>query len=388
MWEKERKSKNDIEKEQHERNCFNRAVELSQLRGGQTAEILSYLNGRPFEDRPKNDRPDLVNICITGRDNSNKTFVGIEHFEVNQFSTEFKRHVKSTGREIEAHMRRIYSKGHNELVEKGHVSHDSIMGILDESAIFAKEIYLRNYNTFLRTFNTVLHNHCAAAEIYRKNLHDIAESANVELAFLIEIRTATPQLFLNKAGGRVDVRNDGILPVTEDIVELLSAIDASLIDYIILFFRNADFRGNESVIAIRSGNIKKQLDAQGIETYTYASEELFANDIRYVKYAVEPVNNGEPAYRTTLTIEYEERIEPILNALEIAFHAKKHGKPFAASRSIQCFLYAVGKHIKQFKKCGECFIPVLDDSCPRDEALMSKFDEFDRLYGKIGDCNE
>lgn len=258
MREKARKSKNDIEKEQHERNCFNRAVELSQLRGGQTAEILSYLNGMPFEDRPQNDRPDLVNICIAGRDNSNKTFVGIEHFEVNQLSAEFKGHMKSTGREIEAHMQRIYSKGHNELVEKGHVSHDSIMDILDESAIFAKEIYLRNYNTFLCTFNTVLHNHCAAAEIYRKNLHDIAiaESANVELAFLIEIRTVTPQLFLNKAGGRVDIKDDGILPVTEDIVELLSSIDASLIDYIILFFRNANFRGNESIIAIRSGNIK------------------------------------------------------------------------------------------------------------------------------------
>ena len=375
MWEKERKSKNDIEKEQYERNRFNRAVELSQLRGGQTAEILSYLNGRPFEDRHKNDRPDLINVCIKGRNNSNKTLVGIEHFEVNQLSTELKRHMKSTGREIEAHMQRIYSKGHNELVENGHVSHDSIMDILNE-------IYLRNYNTFLRTFNTVLHNHYTAAEIYRKNLHDIAiaENTNVELAFLIEIRTVTPQLFLNKAGGRVDIKDDGLLPVTEDIVELLSAIDASLIDYIILFFCNADFRGNESIIAIRSGNIKKQLDAQGIETYIYASEELFAN--------VEPVNNGEPAYRTTLTVEYEEPIEPILNALESAFHAQKNGKPFAASRSIQCLLYAVGEHIQQFEKRGEVFIPVLDDSCPRDEALKSKYDEFDRLYGKIGDRNE
>lgn len=107
-----------------------------------------------------------------------------------------------------------------------------------------------------------------------------------------------------------------------------------------------------------------------------------------MKHTVEPVNNGKPAYRTTLTVEYEEQIEPILNALKIAFHAQKNGKPFAASRSIQRLLYTVGEHIQQFEKRGEFFIPVLDDSCPRDEALSSKYDEFNRLYGKIGDRNE
>ena len=116
------KSKNDFAKEQHERECFERAVNLSHLRGGRTEKILTYLNGIPYEERWKNDRPDLVNICVKGKKKPTEVIVGIEHFEVNQLSKKSGKKIKSTGRELENRLWEVYDRGHKELLEQDMVS--------------------------------------------------------------------------------------------------------------------------------------------------------------------------------------------------------------------------------------------------------------------------
>lgn len=246
---------------------------------------------------------------------------------------------------------------------------------------------MRRYDTFLHTFKAVLDSHCASAGIYRHELRKVDKNAKIELAFLIEVRTTAPQLFLNN-GSHVDIKNDGLFPMTEEIVKLLSAVDANLVDYIVLLFHNADFRRNEDVIAIRTGNIKKHLAAQRITTYAYASEDLYGDDIKFEKDTIQRVNTEKIAYQISLSGKSEERIEPLFNALKIAFYAQKNGRPFAASRIVQCMMYAVGEHIQRFEKDGDWYTPIFDVSCPKGDALKRKYDEFDRLYGRIGDKHE
>lgn len=381
------KSENDANKEKREQDCFYQAVALSHKRGGKTEEILAHLNGTPVETRDKNDRPDLTFWCQKSKHSSESVLVGIEHFEINQLSKKHKSSTKSTGREIESRLLRIYDKGHNELKKNDHVSDDNIVSLLGESVALTKEMCLRRYDTFLHTFKAVLDSHCASAGIYRHELRKVDKNAKIELAFLIEVRTTAPQLFLNN-GSHVDIKNDGLFPMTEEIVKLLSAVDANLVDYIVLLFHNADFRRNEDVIAIRTGNIKKHLAAQRITTYAYASEDLYGDDIKFEKDTIQRVNTEKIAYQISLSGKSEERIEPLFNALKIAFYAQKNGRPFAASRIVQCMMYAVGEHIQRLEKDGDWYTPIFDVSCPKGDALKRKYDEFDRLYGRIGDKHE
>jgi len=63
--------------------------------------------------------------------------------------------------------------------------------------------------------------------------------------------------------------------MTSDVVNILSSIPSDRVDYIILYFTSAAFKPNTNAIAIRTGNIKEQLNNQNVTIYKYAGIDKY-----------------------------------------------------------------------------------------------------------------
>ena len=376
------KSKNDAVKEQHERECFGQALKLSNRHGEQTKTILTYLNGTSFEGRPKNDNPDLVNICVKGKKNPTEIMVGIEHFEVNQLSKKSGDKIKSTGREFESKIWKAYGRGHEELLEKGVVSEECCRELSKQTMGLVQESFVREYSSLVQALGSAVCKHVSSADKYKENLAAISNGRSVEIAFLIEFRSAFPQFFYNDRH-HVRKKEDGLIPITTDIVEILSGIDKSKVDYIILYMTNSSFGESEDVIAIRTGDIKKHLLAQGIKIYKYASEDFFeGKSSKFLPAKVESID-GKGLYQLIFRYEGLSGMEikrELYPALRKAFYAKKKDIPFVASRSVQFALYALEKYISAFEQAGEYCQPVFTRHITP-EYMDSKQKEFEETWG-------
>lgn len=384
MIEPPEKSKNDIAKEQHECECFRQAVELSSTRGGQTQKILTYLNGAAFEGRSKNDRPDIVNICTKGKKNPIEVMVGIEHFEVNQLSKKSGKKIKSTGREIENKLWKGYDRGHEELLKKGMVSNENCLDLSENMASYIQEKSIRGYPSLVQALSEAVQKHLSSADTYRKNLSSISSGRPIELAFLIEFRSDFQQFFFND-GQLVYKRDDGLIPLTTDIVKILSSIDKNKVDYIILYMTNPLSNKRANVLAVRTGNIRNHLLTQKIKTYKYAGEDLYEGKSSNILPTEIQHIDDKGLYQ--LNFRYEELSESeikgkIFLGVRTAFYAQKRGLPFVASRSVQLTLYAIGRYIRAFEPVGEYCQPVLSKKLPYGY-VNKKYKEFEKIYGKI-----
>jgi len=191
-------------------------------RGGKTAELMTFFYGVPLESREKNDRPDLIRICRKGKRNPKDVIVGIEHFRVDQLSAKRGSCYKSRGREIEKQLWNIYEAGHEKLNRDGIVSISSATKVLNSIAELSKETIRRKYQDLLSGFDYVLAKHLKSVKEYRENVMKYSDGRPVEIAFLIEISSKFPQMFLNEKG-RTSVKNDGLMP---------SALSGPVLDFL------------------------------------------------------------------------------------------------------------------------------------------------------------
>lgn len=91
------------------------------------------------------------------------------------------------------------------------------------------------YRGFLEAFRISLEKHLRKAGEYRANIQKFAGQKKIQLAFIIEVETAFTQLFLNN-GRKTFIDETGLLPMTSDVVNILSSIPSDQVDYIILYF--------------------------------------------------------------------------------------------------------------------------------------------------------
>ena len=247
------KSRNDTKKEEAEEQCFKLALDAARRRGGGTYKIMSYLNGQNIDTRAKKDRPDLIRLCTNAK--HEEVVVGIEHFCVNQMVKRVGDRYKSVGKELRGHIDATYEKGHTELETTGEVSDDLCHKLLEESVLLAQQANTPQYRGFLEAFRISLEKHLRKAGEYRANIQKFAGQKKIQLAFIIEVETAFTQLFLNN-GRKTFIDETGLLPMTSDIVNILSSIPSDQVDYIILYFTSAAFKpdtNNRSLYVFRYG---------------------------------------------------------------------------------------------------------------------------------------
>lgn len=380
-------SNHDIKKEDAEEQCFQKAYDEAIKRGGKTAELMSFFYGVPLGSREKNDRPDLIRICKKGKRNPKDVIVGIEHFRVDQLSVKRGIRYKSTGREIENRLWNIYEAGHEELNRDAIVSTTSATNVLNSIAELSKETIRRKYQDLLDSFDYVLEKHLKSVKEYRENVMKYSDGRPVEIAFLIEISSKFPQMFLNEKGS-TSVKNDGLMPMLDNFVARLEAIDKKLVDYIILYMVNATQKEKKpEVIAVKTGNVREHLRRQGITVYKYIGEDSYdTTPVHFNDTKISPVDAEESGYNLTIgwDSKSEETIkEAVFAALGEAYRAKQKSIPFAATRIVQLALFATSGSIKRvYKEDGKTKI---DFNGKRiDQArLNERYRKFEQIYGTI-----
>lgn len=380
-------STHDIKKEDAEEQCFQKAYDEAIKRGGKTAELMTFFYGVPLESREKNDRPDLIRICRKGKRNPKDVIVGIEHFRVDQLSVKRGSCYESRGREIEKQLWNIYEAGHEELNRDGIVSIPSATKVLNSIAELSKETIRRKYQDLLSSFDYVLAKHLKSVKEYRENVMKYSDGRPVEIAFLIEISSKFPQMFLNEKG-RTSVKNDGLMPMLDNFVARLEAIDKKLVDYIILYMSNSTQKEKKSeVIAVKTGNVREHLRRQGITVYKYIGEDSYdTTPLHFTATKISPVDAEESGYNLTIgwDSKSEETIkEAVFAALGEAYRAKQKSIPFAATRIVQSALFATRGSIKRvYKEDGKTKIDFNGERIDQ-VRLNERYRKFEQIYGTI-----
>lgn len=326
-------SNSDKKKEDKEYEMFQSACNycLNNNTNDRTRSIMKYLNGNPLK-REKNDRPDIINECT--KENKNY-IVGIEMFCVDQ-NSKFKRgSLCSKSRESEAIISKIYDKGHKELVETGNVSDEQCSLLLKNTVEYAQDSLNSEYEMLISAFKYNFENHAKKCELYRENLKALSKGKEIELAFFIEIETYFHDLFLNCNNSIIQYQSS-LMPMFSEIISIINSnANKSLIDYIVFYLHNRP-KSEIQVIAIRTGNIRKNLENQGITIFKYAGEQL----LKTGDCNIEKDEKGDYRLEYDLTNPINaEFIKYIMPVYQKALDYQTKRIPFVTSRIVQYLLY-------------------------------------------------
>lgn len=260
-------------KKDDEMYSLDKAIQIGKSRYSITKKIASRLSG-DFIYREIEERPDFVKKSLeNGR--RDECIIGIEHFRVDHLSLQKKDgRVGSTGVMYNIESNRVFNRWNSKIGESSEIDLAAINDI--QSLIWNqfKRVNNTDYPTFISAFKYSLNKHMEKVESYREELKKIANGKKVELAFLIEVHSEFKNKYLiNKKGTKKSLT--GIMPMFNDVVEMLERIDSKKVDYIILLLCETQINENTDVIAFKTGDIYKQLIKQKKSIYEYAGKDLF-----------------------------------------------------------------------------------------------------------------
>ena len=336
--------------------CLNYAIQYAKYQHGNSRKILNLLTNNDIV-RAIDERPDFVKCCPAHAKNEKGILLGIEHFQVDHFSDELKGN-KVGGSTI---------KFHNDILlaqQNWRDKNSSTEGITDNEAkefaqLVARGLYNRyaaTYNAFLSAFDFSLKKHLNKVEEYRNNLTSIsAGKYKIELAFLIELYSDFSNLFLTTSNGTKQ-SDSNFVPLFNDLVHLIETVDKRKVDYIILCFRDAVSTKCNEVVALQSGNVKKQLKKRHIKIYQYAGEDYFLINFQRMQkdLKIEPLTsiNGEKIDMEMQVSERElpmkHRMDFIVPAFLSALKYQKAGVNYAATQLVQIMIELFGDYYMEF----------------------------------------
>ena len=374
-------SSHDSDKEIHELSCFQRVLGIAKERNNKTGELLRYFDGDTV-NRTKQDSPDIVRLCIKGKKSPQRVVVGIEHFQVNQQSIKKGKKVLSTGLECEQHIREAYDEGHHALLESDELPDSCCEHLMDSVTKWITDSYAHNYDDFLFAFHKHLSHHLQKVDKYRRNVSALVPDTPVEIAFLIEIRTVFPTLYLND-GIHTPLKTSRVLPVCEKIVRELEHIDKKAVNYIILYSsRGLPYENDEGafIVALETGNIRKHLKNQKIPIY----HEFFADNSVYAHSPHAAYIKENNAYTITAKCNqsqelYDEQVRIQFDAIHKIYKATQKGHAFITTKSTQCLWDASKDYLHL---ANNDFITALKSSKHAADVLL-RYNQFmnDKNYG-------
>ena len=250
-----------------------KAIQIGKSRYSITKKIATRLSG-DFIYREIEERPDFVKKSLeSGR--RDECIVGIEHFRVDHLSLQKKDgRVGSTGVMYNIESNRVFNRWNSKIGESSEIDLAAINDIQNLIWNQFKRVNNTDYPTFISAFKYSLNKHMEKVESYREELKKIANGKKVELAFLIEVHSEFKNKYLtNKKGTKKSLT--GIMPMFNDVVEMLERIDSKKVDYIILLLCETQINENTDVIAFKTGDIYKQLIKQKKSIYEYAGKDFF-----------------------------------------------------------------------------------------------------------------
>ncbi len=377
------------DKKSNEQLCLDKVIRSKKLLHGESKKIITKISGSEFE-RKDMERPDFVRYLPPASKHERGILIGIEHFRVDRLSLQKKNgKVASTGIEIEKNFHRIYEHWYEEVRRSEVIPDDAISDIANLIALQIEKEEKSSYNTFLKSFQYSLDKHLENVDAYRTNLRKLSGGKyNTELALLIEIHSEFRNLFLNDPKGIYRPKND-FTPIFEDMIRLLEEkVNCHKVNYIILCMGRTLHTENPTVVGIRTGDIRKQLEKQKIIIYEYAGKDLIFSDFQAVQRNI----TVEPSYsisgdKISFGINYLDKdrneqfiINPIFYALKQALEYRRQGKNFVTTFETQMLLDVLGNYIIGWEKkdSEKILFPVFIPFTRED--LLYKIQEFEKIF--------
>ena len=366
-----------IDKHDREMQCFQRAVQIALKKRGETKRILKYLNGNNVV-RKEEERPDIVKLCKNDSHGQCNTIVGIEHFRVDQLSIKKKDgRIASTGIVTEKNVRNLFNKWHDEVMRLDTVPDAAVHDIGKVVAEQIQRMEVTTYDTYIHAFNYSLEQHIKSFDVYRKNLEKLAgKRYKIELALLIEIHMEFNNLCLNDKDGTSKL-SSGQFPIFGDIVRLLEEkVDKRKVDYIVLCLGDTLYNDKIKVVAFRAGNVRKNIERQGVRVYEYAGEDILMSDFQAMRRNIHitPQCMFEDN-QVNMEFEYfaeeldeKQRLEFMFYAFKKAYDLKRRGYCYATTMGVQMLMECMGdmvmgwktpKHDKETWKVEPIFSPLM-----------------------------
>ena len=260
-------------KKNNELYALEKAIQIGNSKHSVTKKIASRLSG-DFIYREIEERPDFVKKTFQN-DRRDECIVGIEHFRGDHLSLQKKDgRVGSTGIMHNIESKSVFNRWNSKIGESPEIDLAAINDIQNLIWNQFKRVNNTDYPTFISSFKYSLNKHMAKVESYREELKKIANGKKIELAFLIEVHSEFKNKYLtNKRGTKKSLT--GIMPMFNDVVEMLERIDSKEVDYIILLLCETQINENTDVIAFKTGDIYKQLINQKKYIYEYAGKDFF-----------------------------------------------------------------------------------------------------------------
>lgn len=250
-----------------------KAIQIGKSKHSITKKITSRLSG-DFIYREIEERPDFVKKSFEN-DRRDECIIGIEHFRVDHLSLQKKDgRVGSTGIMYNIESNKVFNRWNSKIGESSEIDLSATNDIQNLIWNQFKRINDTDYPTFISAFKYSLNKHMEKVESYRKELMKLADGKKIELAFLIEVHSEFKNKYLtNKKGTKKSLT--GIMPMFNDIVEILELIDNRKVDYIVLLLCETQINENTDVIAFKTGDIYRQLNKQKKFIYEYAGKDFF-----------------------------------------------------------------------------------------------------------------
>lgn len=377
----------NLDKKNSELMCLDRVIKAKESLHIESRQIINKISGNEL-NRVDTERPDFVRYCPPTSENEKGTLIGIEHFRVDRLSLQKKNgRVASTGIAIEKAVYEIYEQWYEEVTSSKEMPEGVVSDIANLVAAQINKEEKSSYNTFIKSFEYSLNKHLESIDVYRANLQKLSEGKyNTELALLIEIHSEFRNLFLNNKRGTYREKNN-FIPIFEDVVRLMEEkVDCNKVDYIILCIGGTVYTGKIKVIAIKTENIRKQLEKQNIDVYEYAGEDLIFADFEVAQRKV----RDDPRYKIdgdkiSFVIEHTDEklneqfmFDAMFYSLKKALEYQKKGKNFVTTYRTQMMLDVLGDYIIRWeKKDGEkVYSPVFRSFiCENIMYKMMKFEQ-------------
>lgn len=364
----------DAKKERHEEECLDAAIQLSKSKRAMTRNIMRMLSGATV-NRDKNDRPDIIRLWHSNKPDEPDMYIGIEHFLVDQVTKTKGKKLKSVGAEYRSHIQQTYEVGHAAIENGQEIPEENREKLATDVFKLAAATNESGYDELLQALKNSLRPHAERAAAYRQEIQKYAGNHPIKLALLVEIRCYFPHLFLNN-GRSVQPNTDCLMPMFREVVDELEKVDGSLVNYIVLYITNTVDKSKTTVIAVEAGRVTQCLRSQSIPIYEYCGTDV---DLHYTTPQCIKTDDGNYKFGYSITHAPDAaRMDKYVPALKAAYTARHEGKPFAASRNIQSYLYAFGGKIEFATDPNDDLLFSVNDT--DQEEILRRFDEFTAKY--------
>ena len=334
-------------KKDNERAILDRCIAEGLKKQYLCKRLISVIQGEDFE-REENERPDFVKVYYPTNKYEKPVLIGIEHFMIDHQAKKKGKSFISPTKEVQSKIKDIYNEYGPRIQNGEDCIEEAFKAISDQVVRSTNAMLGSSYESFLNHFKDVLNKHAKSFNDYKRNLDKLAgEKYDTKLALLIEVQSDFRN-FVVFDGKELSYSKDHVVPLFQDIIDLIKTVCLKDIDYIFMCFL---FQGNNDrfeVAAVRPKSIENDLNKQGYDIYYYVNTDSDTKASMSSKGFTQDDDQFLLKVENTISTESPEvLLRNVFNDAFKVMELKRAGKSYITTEIVQSVVDEIESHIIQ-----------------------------------------